>query len=99
MKIPRRSLSGLAPRLNQLAIPAETVHAAVLITVGHVEIAGGPRHHLRGMIERAGCPQGKGVPVLATRIGMLSARAYLLEQPALERVDHRHVIRLVGHVG
>src|SRR5207244_3840790 len=48
--------------------------------------------------EGAGRAQGKVVPVLATRIGMLSARAQLLEQLAFERVDHRHVIRLVGGV-
>src|SRR3972149_2983732 len=65
----------------------------------HPSWSRGSSHHLGRMIEWAGRPQGKIVPVLATRIGMLSTRAYQPDQLALKGVDHRHAIHLVGHVG
>src|SRR5690349_13562444 len=98
MELSRLVLARLSPRLNELTVLAETMYAAVSVAVGHIEVTGGPRHQLGGMIERPRRAQWQVVPVLATGIGVLAARPQLLDQLAIERVDHRHIVGLVGQV-
>src|SRR4051812_21978069 len=50
------------------------------------------------MVEGAGGAQREVVPVLAAGIGMLPARAKLPQHFALERANHRDVVRLVSDV-
>ena len=50
------------------------------------------------MIKRPRRAQRQNLPVFTAGIGMLSARADLTNQLAVEAVDQRHVVRLIGQV-
>jgi hypothetical protein len=84
--------------LNQLAILAETVHAAVAIAIGHIQIARWAGHQFGRVVERPRRAQRQDAPVFTAGIGMLAARAKLFQELAVKGVNLRYVVCLIGEV-
>src|SRR5215475_8302902 len=91
-------LAWLAPGVDELAVARKAVHPGVAVAIGDVEITGGARHELGGIVKGPSRPRHQVAGLFTASVRMHATLPDHLQGLAIQGEGHSDGVRPIGDI-